>query len=219
MRRLLTVALAVLVAAPIGVLAAPDSAAASDAWSPTVHPHDVADPDIVAGPDGQFYVYATNVNVWGTWINTPVLSSPDLRTWTFAGDALPTLPGWAQGGLTWAPGVDVFGSSWNLYFTARHRASGRQCIGVATAPSPTGPFTDGLGRPLGGSIDPDTVRSADGRTWLLWKSDENAFDIFWYAPGPDPESTWWGGVGRRTFAGSAGPAVSGRVRPLPAARR
>jgi beta-xylosidase len=68
-----------------------------------------------------------------------------------------------------------------LYYSAvvKGQKASTQCIGTATAPSPTGPFTpvqrllvcqlDHLG-----SIDPRTFVDTDGSLWLHWKSDENA---------------------------------------------
>ncbi|GGM16851.1 family 43 glycosylhydrolase [Deinococcus aerophilus] len=66
-----------------------------------------------------------------------------------------------------------------LYFTAQDAASGRQCIGVATASSPAGPFRDASAQPLvcqvgeGGSIDASPFQDADGTRYLLWKNDGN----------------------------------------------
>jgi hypothetical protein len=92
-------------------------------------------------------------------------------------DALPELPGWASPGRTWAPAVARAGGGWVLAFTAHHAASGRQCIGVATAGRVGGPYAP-LPQPLacdlaeGGSIDPSFVRSDRGLR-LLWKVDGN----------------------------------------------
>jgi GH43 family beta-xylosidase len=66
-----------------------------------------------------------------------------------------------------------------LYYTARSTATDRQCIGVAFASAPAGPFTDESDEPLvcqadeGGSIDASPYL-ADGRLWLHWKNDGNA---------------------------------------------
>jgi beta-xylosidase len=88
---------------------------------------------------------------------------------------------WAQPGRTWAP--DVYPNpdgTYTLTYTAWHKASGRQCIGVATATSPLGPFrpvgTTPLICPLdlGGAIDPNTFVAADGTRYLVWKNDGNA---------------------------------------------
>ena len=66
-----------------------------------------------------------------------------------------------------------------LYYTVRHAASGRQCVSVAVADRPEGPFQDPRERPLvcqerlGGSIDPHRFVDRDGTAYLLWKNDGN----------------------------------------------
>lgn len=144
---------------------------------------DWADPELVADPvSGRFHSFATNFTVFGTTVNVPVRSSPDLGDWsTFHGDALPDLPDWATAGFTWAPGVAHIADQWVLYFTARHTASGRQCIGAATADDPTGAFVPSSSEPLicqlslGGSIDASPFQDPATGAWgLAWKSDENA---------------------------------------------
>ncbi len=111
--------------------------------------------------------------------SAPTIDGP----WQIRGDAMPTgwSDGWSQYGATWAP--DVFANpdgSFTLTYTARHVASGKQCIGVALAGSPLGPFVPYGGQPLicttesGGAIDANTFLAADGTRWLLWKNDGNA---------------------------------------------
>lgn len=155
---------------------------------------DYADPELVVDPaTAQYYAYATNISVYGKLFNVPVHSSSNLTSWKFEGDALPNLPSWAQSGasLTWAPGVSNINGKYRLYFTARHRASGRQCIGLATANSAKGPFTPYGNEPLicqtdrGGSIDADPfLDPVTGKQYLYWKSDENA-------PGASGVSRLW----------------------------
>lgn len=137
---------------------------------------DVPDPFIL--PLGDRYVaYSTNVAPAGRMLNVPVLTSADLVSWSRVGDALPLLPGWAQPGRTWAPSVRPARGGFVLYFTATHRDSGHQCIGSAVSASPVGPFAPVGDRPLvcehgaGGSIDPEPFTAADGRSWLLWKTE------------------------------------------------
>jgi beta-xylosidase len=56
-----------------------------------------------------------------------------------------------------------------------------ECIGAATASSPSGPFHPVAGPPLvcqlnqHGAIDPRSFRSPAGLLYLVWKSDDNAF--------------------------------------------
>jgi beta-xylosidase len=136
---------------------------------------DFPDPDVVATESG-YLAFATNS--FGE--NIQVASSSDLKTWTVEQrDALPELPAWASKGRTWAPDVSDFDGRAVMYFTAEHTDSGRQCIGVATAPSLDGTFAPASDKPIvctldaGGSIDPSTFVDADGTRYLLFKTDGN----------------------------------------------
>lgn len=139
------------------------------------------DPFIVLS-NGEFIAYSTNDGP-----NLPMMTSPDLVHWSPVKvpdgrrvDAMPRLPSWAKEGRTWAPEVIHVGAKWLLYFTAADAKKNMQCIGVATADSPKGPFYDPSPEPLvcqtseGGSIDADPFRDADGKLYLYYKSDGNA---------------------------------------------
>ena len=145
---------------------------------------DAPDPEVlVAGR--QWFLYSTNTVVGGDDRNVPVWRSTDRgTTWVPVGDAMPQLGAWARRGWTWAPAVDRRADGTHaLYYTARHRASDRQCIGVATSAAATGPYRDTRGRPLvcqveeGGSIDADVHVARDGTRHLVWKSDSNHPDV------------------------------------------
>jgi GH43 family beta-xylosidase len=157
----------------------PDVAAAAAPAATPVIDHDAPDPSLLR-VDNTYYAFTTNVNVMGTTLNIPVYSSTDLTTWTALGDALPSLGPWASRGFTWAPSVARIGTNWVLYYTALFGASGVECIGVATASKPEGPYTDAHPDPLacqfdhGGSIDPAPYVDSTGAWWLTWKSDDNA---------------------------------------------
>jgi beta-xylosidase len=132
---------------------------------------------------GDFIAYSTNDGP-----NVPVAVSKDLVHWSFAADpaqpgkrldALPKLGSWAKEGFTWAPEVLQVGSSFLLYYTASDRKRNAQCIGVAVATNPLGPFVDSRPEPivcqteLGGSIDADAFRDSDGKLYLYFKNDGN----------------------------------------------
>jgi hypothetical protein len=147
---------------------------------PPVHTADQPDPELARGSDSTWRLYGTNTFNGGT-LNVPVRTSANLISWSAAGEALPRVGSWANGGFTWAPGViDTAADQWVLFYTANHRSSGRQCIGRAVSTGPSGPFVDRWNSPLvcqvsiGGSIDPSPFRANDGQLWLHWKSDENA---------------------------------------------
>jgi beta-xylosidase len=135
---------------------------------------DFPDPHI-AGDSMRWYAYATN----GQGRNVQILRSEDLVRWTALPDAMPTLAPWVQPGLTWAPEAILVGTKWLLYYTARDRASAKQCIGVATSASPGGPFVDRRSTPLvcqvaqGGTIDASAFRDSDGSLYLTYKNDGN----------------------------------------------
>src|SRR2546423_8625830 len=106
-----------------------------------------------------------------------VITSTDLAHWTILDDGLPRLPAWALPGSTWAPAVIWLGRVYVAYYTVRDAATWHQCISVAVALAPGGPFVDTSAAPLvcqhdrGGSIDPRPFVDRRGRPWLLWKSE------------------------------------------------
>ncbi|HEY8478896.1 MAG TPA: family 43 glycosylhydrolase [Spirillospora sp.] len=136
-----------------------------------------ADPSVIEVA-GTYYAYGTN-NADAT---VPVAIAPaPTGPWRPAGDGLAHLPAWAVEGRTWAPEVvpPRDGSqTYLLYFTARVRGTDHQCIGVATATSPAGPFVpveEGplvCPRHLGGAIDPASYIEPDGTRYLLFKTDD-----------------------------------------------
>ena len=156
--------------------------AASDETSTTftnpVLATDFADPHVVRDGD-TFYAYATGQS--GS-TNIAVSTSDDLVAWSEPQDALPERPDWQplQQGLTWAPEVIEVGDRWLMYYVAREEASGLQCLALAVATEPAGPFEDTSTAPLvcqrelGGSIDAFAFRDADDRRYLFWKNDGNA---------------------------------------------
>lgn len=174
---------------------------------------DVADPDVTW--DGRRYVLHSTNTAHG---NVPTWTSTDLGSWTFAGDALPRLPAWAEPGWTWAPSsVRRADGKWFLYFSAavrgRKTSNGEplKCIGVASASTAAGPFTVVRERDqapllcqpsIGGDIDPSTFRNPDtGLNYLVTKVDGNgiarptklenrrlASSLWSFAPGMGPST-------------------------------
>jgi beta-xylosidase len=182
-RRLLTLGLALTLAAGCGQDAADPAAGGAPSSPPQpsrftnpVLTGNFADPHVLKV--GEFwFAYATG----DLTVNLQVARSADLVGWERLGDALPELPAWSvlQKGLTWAPEVARTPAGFVLYYTVRHTASGRQCVSVAVAERPEGPFVDTRERPLvcqerlGGSIDPHHFVDRDGTAYLLWKNDGN----------------------------------------------
>ena len=148
---------------------------------------DFPDPAVIWDSGTQLYwAYATG----SAGTNLQAMSSADLSNWQGLHDPLPQLPAWATPGHTWAPSVAHLGGTWVMWYTTRHAYSGRQCLSVATASSPGGPYSDNSTGPAvcqydnGGSIDANIFVSG-GRAYLLWKSDDNALGNathLWGAP-------------------------------------
>jgi len=168
--------------AALAALAAP---VAADEPPPFVPVFTTNFPDPFILPNGsEFLAYATNAE--GHRANVQMARSTNLVDWEFLRDgdrlhdAMPELPSWAREGWTWAPEVIRFGERYLLYFTAKERSSEKQCVGVAEASDPRGPFTSRATEPLvcqrdrGGTIDPTAFRDADGQLYLYYKNDGNA---------------------------------------------
>ncbi len=116
-----------------------------------------ADPSIIRGQtegDTAWYIYCTTDPLNGQDRNAagdlnfhlmPILRSTDLVNWTYVGDVFSAKPPWvkADAGL-WAPDIHFFNGQYYLYYTASDTSlpGGGSAIGVATAPGPTGPWTD-----------------------------------------------------------------------------
>jgi len=135
---------------------------------------DWPDPTVIFA-DGEYAALATS----GEWAPSfRVLRSPDLQAWRITGQVFRRPPRWVQSTL-WAPEITRLGGGYAVFYSGRPRTSDTvYCLGVATAPTPEGPWKD-LGRPLrcgeSGSIDPFPVRDEQGRLNLLWKSNANRF--------------------------------------------
>jgi beta-xylosidase len=170
-----TAPLALPVPLPVAPVALPDPAVVITPGT------DVPDP-FVFQDAGIYYMFASQENFFGP--NVPLMVSATLTSWgPPVLDALPKLPQWAAPGFTWSPDVRRLGGHYVMWFNASVAGTpfdGPKCIGVATAASVIGPYTSIATAPLVcqldhlGSIDPRTFVDAQGRLWLLWKSDDNA---------------------------------------------
>ena len=148
-----------------------------------------ADPSMVRGDDGVWYAYATSDPLRSGESPTliPQAKSTDLVHWTSAGPAFSeaTRPSWATStAAMWAPDIRRIGNRWLLYYvvtdTTLNADPGDSAVGVATAPTPTGPWTDS-GAPLvaprpapgGGflwTFDPAELTATDGNHYLYYGS-------------------------------------------------
>jgi beta-xylosidase len=189
---------AAAVSTVVGVVAAiSPSAGAHPQPPPTTYTNPVsapavdtfADPSIIPGRDGSWYAYATRDPLrTGETVPhpVPILRSDDLAHWTYAGDVFTaaSLPAWAAPGSgLWAPDIRYLAGRYVLYYTVTDTTANPGedfAIGVATAPTPLGPWTDS-GRPVvaprpapfGGflaTLDPAELTDAQGRRWLYYGS-------------------------------------------------
>jgi len=155
-----------------------------------------ADPSLIHSEtrgDTAWYMYCTTDPLNDNDLNSsggynfhliPMLKSFDLVNWTYQGDAFKALPAWASSdaGL-WAPEVRYFAGTYHLYFAASNTSlpGGGSAIGVATGPTPLGPWTDSGGpvvEPHGPAnstdrwwtFDPDIVTGPDGQRYIFYGS-------------------------------------------------
>lgn len=158
--------------------------AVSDSFSDTY-----ADPSAIRGKDGYWYTYATSdpLRSGGQPGLMHMARTRDWSTWEYLGTVFTdaTRPTWAEpyAGL-WAPDIRYVGGRYLLYFTVSDTTlkpgGGDFAIGVATAPTPAGPWTAGdqpvvapRAAPHGGwwwTIDPAGFTDVDGQQYLYFGS-------------------------------------------------
>ena len=142
-----------------------------------------ADPEVLySRQTGRYYVYTTTDGVAG-WAGTyfTAYSSADLKEWVFEGNVLDLATAqviWASGNA-WAPAIEEVANddgSYTYYLYFSGNAGQRKEIGVATAPTPVGPFTDHgesiiKTSPAGGGqqIDVDVFTDpVSGKPYIYW---------------------------------------------------
>ncbi|HET6743987.1 MAG TPA: family 43 glycosylhydrolase [Kribbella sp.] len=147
-----------------------------------------SDAGLIRAKDGAWYSYATNTSLTrenadngGPQHLIPMVRSTDLVHWTFLGDAFsqanhPQWAGWPQKGY-WAPDVRYVDGEYYMYYSAPGSTSLDAAIGLATAPTPAGPWTD-VGHPVVNfvkdsvvmEIDPMMFIDDDGTKYLYYGS-------------------------------------------------
>jgi len=191
------VAAAVALVAPVAAASGP--AAAAPSGGTYVNPvsknfaDTYADPAVVKGKDGFWYAIATSDPLregeGGRHI-MPISRSTDLVNWTFVSDTFSGTEdvSWAaEDSSFWAPDLRYFNGKYYMYFVATSTKvtpePNDNAVGVATAPTPAGPWTDS-GAPLvlprrgpaGGegnfqwNFDPNEFTARDGTRYLYYGS-------------------------------------------------
>ena len=152
-----------------------------------------ADPSLIRAKDGWWYSYGTSDPLRAgetTPHRIPIARSHDLVSWQHVGDAFSdaTLPTWAEpdAGL-WAPDIRYVDGQYRLYYVVTETTvtpgPHDNAIGMATAPTPIGPWTDS-GAPVVGprpgasgnpddfkwTFDPTVVTNTDGSQWIFYGS-------------------------------------------------
>ena len=165
--------------APGGVTAAPlDPFDAPDPFVLSVDPSYCAP---LPALQGCYFAYTTQVYL----LITPLWRSTDLVHWQLVSDAVVngsavhTVAPWVRYGRNWSPSVLIRpnnppNSRYVMWYTAWQASTGNQCLGVATAPSPAGPFVDTSTGPAycrdGGTIDASPFVDFDGTPYLVYAS-------------------------------------------------
>ncbi|MGF6822055.1 arabinan endo-1,5-alpha-L-arabinosidase [Microbacterium sp. ZKA21] len=146
------------------------------------------DPTVVRGDDGLWYMFSTDAggDAPGIPVGAHVRTSSDLVTWSFHGTALGEVPApareWSGAEGLWAPEVVRWpsvdgGARWHMYYSASTFGSRTSAIGLATAESLAGPWTDqGIvvatqhDRDGHNAIDAAVTFDREGRAWMLYGS-------------------------------------------------
>jgi beta-xylosidase len=152
-----------------------------------------ADPSVIRGKDGFWYSYGTSDPLREgeqTPHRIPIARSTDLVSWTFVGDAFTsaTMPRWADtagGASIWAPDIRYVDGQYRMYYVVTKTTVTPEpddnAVGMATAPTPLGPWTDsgapvvgprrgGPGNNFKWTFDPSVVTDSDGSQWIFYGS-------------------------------------------------
>jgi hypothetical protein len=190
MRRLITLLAALSLLVPAGAASAADRGTYTNPVS-AGFADTFADPHVIRGHDGYWYAFGTSDPLREGEREPrriPIARSTDLVSWTYVRDAFDAgqLPRYAATtSALWAPDVRYLGGRWVMYMTVTDTTVSDDdtfdtAVGVATAPSPTGPWTfapDPVVAPRPGpgggylwTIDPAQLNAPDGRRYLYYGS-------------------------------------------------
>ncbi len=126
-----------------------------------------ADPSVVLGHDGRWYLYSTARNL-------RMYSSDDLVLWESEGTVFTDETRPASNYL-WAPDMNYVDDHYIFYYTVDTNQASTRYINVMTADNPLGPFTPqgtviDQSQGVTNSIDQCYWEEEDGSKWLFWGS-------------------------------------------------
>jgi arabinan endo-1,5-alpha-L-arabinosidase len=163
---------------------------------------DAADPDVLKADDGYFYMYCTNTycemgKKGMAYDRGPIFRSKDLVNWTWVGsvfDGYSHALDWGDKNAgVWAPSVIKVGDNYCYYYSLSLWGDSNPGIGVATSPTPYGPWThhgkllDSVTSGVKNSIDPQPIYY-EGKLYLIWGSffgigavelTDDGTEVFW----------------------------------------
>jgi len=105
-----------------------------------------ADPYVIRDDDGYFYLYCTQTEVYdkeyAEFKRGPIYRSLDLVNWKYYGNVFENYnPSWGTYNAgVWAPTVIKVNDTWNYYYSLSTGGDSNPGIGVATSPTPYGPW-------------------------------------------------------------------------------
>lgn len=131
---------------------------------------DGPDPAVLAA-DGSYWLFTTSSD----HLIVPVRTATKQGSWSAPKEALLRPPSWSGRAEVWAPAVLAVGDRFLMWFASPRVADEpfSQCIGVAVADEPGGPYEPIGSEPTicdtdGSTIDPFLWRAADGGLYVAW---------------------------------------------------
>ncbi len=125
----------------------------------------VHDPTIIRS-GSMYYVLSTDPGTTNGQVgDLPILCSSDQINWSRCGQVFNTIPSWITNlypGITtlWAPDASYFNGVYHIYYTASTFGTQTSSIGLATAPTMAGPWTDS-GGPILQSVSGSAYNAID----------------------------------------------------------
>ncbi len=175
MKKIISVASAVLMTALSTAIYLPKTTTVTNADNPAIQTIYSTDPAPLVYND-TVYLYTGRDKDNSDFYYMPdwhCYSSTDMQNWTDHGTILSWDSfSWGKEDSAWAAQCIERNGKFYYYVTLENNTGGGRAIGVAVADSPTGPFKDAIGKPLVGPnwdyIDPTVFIDDDGQAYLMF---------------------------------------------------